>query len=61
MYEKILKDYEGILKNDYRAIDDTTKILDIIIKIKTIQAMDRSAELIEESKGTYTGSIKKGY
>ena len=50
MYDKLLKEYEGMLKLDYRPLDDISKILDAIIKIKTIQAMDVSAGLIEASK-----------
>ena len=53
IYEKLLKDCEDIINttndrlNDYKII---AGLLDNIIKIKTIQAMDVSAELIRESR-----------
>jgi hypothetical protein len=51
MYEKLLKFIEEQLEN--RIIveyDEINKKLEAIIKIKTIQAMDISKELIEESR-----------
>ena len=54
IYEKLLKDCEDIINttndrlNDYKII---AGLLDNIIKIKTIQAMDISKELIAESRG----------
>lgn len=53
MYDKLLKDFEGRLElyqgnNKYdKQMSDT---LDNIIKIKTIQALDTSAELIAASR-----------
>jgi len=57
MYEKILKNVEAVIKQEsnFNKIEDIPDItlsmhLDLIIKIKTIQAMDVSAELIRESR-----------
>lgn len=52
MYDKLLKEFEEILGNDDKltTLDSKNKILDLIIKIKTIQAMDVNAELIRASR-----------
>ena len=54
MYEKILKNLEGVLERfttgELDEKDRFADTLDLIIKIKTIQAMDVSAELIRESR-----------
>jgi len=51
MYEKLVKDLEHLITNtSNRDIDEYGKLLDLIIKIKTIQALDVSAELIKESR-----------
>ena len=54
MYEKLLKQVEGwILTKDNLTIVNTNQLgayLDCIIKIKTIQALDTSAELIAASR-----------
>jgi len=53
LYEGLLKDYEDSIVlvvnkyEDYKIVDG---LLGVIIKIKTIQAMDVSAELIRESR-----------
>uniref|UniRef100_A0A6M3KCG8 Uncharacterized protein n=1 Tax=viral metagenome TaxID=1070528 RepID=A0A6M3KCG8_9ZZZZ len=49
MYDELLKEVEDWL-NQAHLSDEMTKILDIIIKIKTIQMMDVSAELVTESR-----------
>ena len=52
MYEKLLKQLEEqLVYNKNFNIEEDSKIADLIIKIKTIQAMDVSAELIRESRG----------
>jgi len=52
MYDKYLKELEIIIeKGDYFIdLDRSAKLLDLIIKIKTIQALDTSAELIANSR-----------
>jgi len=53
MYEKILDQVEQWLKvsmNKPESINEIINELDLIIKIKTIQAMDTSKELIAESR-----------
>jgi len=53
LYEGLLKDYEDSIVlvvnkyEDYKIVDG---LLGVIIKIKTIQAMDVSAELIQASR-----------
>ena len=49
MYEVLLKQLEITLKNGVIG-KELSGILDLIIKIKTIQAMDVSAELIAYSR-----------
>jgi len=53
MYEKILEQVEQWLKvsmNKPESINEIINELDLIIKIKTIQALDTSAELIANSR-----------
>ena len=52
MYDKYLKELEEIIKKGdyYIDLDRSAKLLDLIIKIKTIQALDTSAELIAASR-----------
>jgi len=52
MYDKYIKDLENVIKKgDYFIdLDRSGKILDLIIKIKTIQALDTSADLIRASR-----------
>jgi len=54
MYEKLLKDLEDCLELTISKkgwdIDKTSKLADLIIKIKTIQALDTSADLIRASR-----------
>ena len=53
MYEKILDSLEVQFKVDYDMnidYDNLNKIADLIIKIKTIQAMDTSAELVRKGR-----------
>jgi len=50
MYDKYLKELEEKLECGSVNIDDFNKKLEAVIKIKTIQAMDVSAELIRESR-----------
>ena len=54
MYEKLLKQVEGwVLTKDAMTIVSTEALanyLDLIIKIKTIQALDTSADLIRASR-----------
>ena len=53
MYEKLLKEIELGIETGFRNFPKEaplTEILDLIIKIKTIQAMDISKELIAESR-----------
>lgn len=52
MYEKYIKELEDLIKKgDYfRDLDRCAKLLDLIIKIKTIQALDTSADLIRASR-----------
>lgn len=49
MYEALIKKWEEKLKECDRA-DTTGQYLDVIIKIKTIQAQNVSAELIAASR-----------
>ena len=50
MYDELLKDLEHLITSTSdRNIDEYGKLLDLIIKIKTIQAMDVSADLIRAS------------
>ena len=53
MYEKLLKELEVAINGGYRDFPKETPlgdVLDIIIKIKTIQALDTSADLIRASR-----------
>jgi len=51
MYEKLLKQLEEqLVYNKNFNIEEDSKIADLIIKIKTIQALDTSAELIADSR-----------
>ena len=53
MYDKILEQIEEWLKLDIDRPENISKIimeLDLIIKIKTIQMMDKSAGMLDESK-----------
>jgi len=54
MYEKLLKDLEDCLiltmSRKNWDIDKASKVADLIIKIKTIQALDTSADLIRASR-----------
>ncbi len=52
MYDKYLKEVESIFENRDCCddIDYSNKLLDCVIKIKTIQAMDTNAELIQASR-----------
>jgi len=50
MYDKLLKEIEKRLEGGSADIDELNKKLEAIIKIKTIQAMDVSAELIAYSR-----------
>ena len=48
IYDQLLKDCEDIINNTYNRLNDykiIAGLLDNIIKIKTIQAMDKVAEL----------------
>ncbi len=48
---KVLEDSLIVIKDNVNwDISKIDEMLDLIIKIKTIQAMDRSAELIEASR-----------
>jgi len=49
MYDKILKQLETTLKNGITG-NELSSVLDAVIKIKTIQALDTSAELIAASR-----------
>ena len=50
MYDKILKEIEEYISTGTITAEALAKHLDNIIKIKTIQALDTSAELIAESR-----------
>jgi len=66
MYDKYLKELEGWLErltgiifsddeickhiSDIDKLENASKAADLIIKIKTIQALDTSAELIQASR-----------
>ena len=50
MYDKLLKELEDKIKQHGQHTLKLSSILDNIIKIKTIQAMDTSAELIQASR-----------
>ena len=57
MYDKLLKEIEDWIFSGHTLSDEAYKThLDLIIKIKTIQAMDVSAELIRESRHVLTKS-----
>jgi len=49
MYEKLLKKVEGWVENTVSS-KNLGSYLDLIIKIKTIQALDTSADLIRASR-----------
>ncbi|HDP36351.1 MAG TPA: hypothetical protein ENN27_00560 [Candidatus Atribacteria bacterium] len=55
MYEKLLEQLEAVINNGVNELVDIkweviSEVLDCIIKVKTIQAMDTSAGLIRESR-----------
>ena len=53
MYEKLLIELETSINAGTRNIEGThtlTELLDLIIKIKTIQMMDKSAGMLDESQ-----------
>ena len=50
MYEKLLKEVESWILKDSLSTKQVAEYLDIIIKIKTIQALDTSADLIKASR-----------
>ncbi len=51
MYNKLLKELEEYIFGKHsKSIEDFANNLDCIIKVKTIQAMDVSAELIANSR-----------
>ena len=53
MYDELLKELELAMNSGYRDFPKETplgEMLDLIIKIKTIQAMDVSADLIRVSR-----------
>ena len=50
MYDKLLKEVESWILKDSLNVKQMTDYLDIIIKIKTIQALDTSADLIRASR-----------
>jgi len=51
MYEKLLKEIEDWLFSGHTLSDEAYSThLDLIIKIKTIQALDTNAELIQASR-----------
>lgn len=50
MYDKLLEKIEGWINLETTSTEGITNYLDLILKIKTIQAMDVSAELIRESR-----------
>ena len=53
MYDKLLKEIELGIETGVRNFPKETPladVLDIIIKIKTIQMMDKSAGMLDESK-----------
>ena len=53
MYDKLIKEIEDIINNTTDRLNDykiMAGLLDNIIKIKTIQALDTSAELIANSR-----------
>ena len=49
MYDKILKNFEDNIVNvkDYKSLGD---LLDLIIKIKTIQYMDLQTEILQAGR-----------
>jgi len=49
MYEELLKKVEGWVKNTTSS-GNLANYLDLVIKIKTIQALDTSADLIRASR-----------
>lgn len=63
MYDKLLKGMEGrldlyIQEGNNKYDSQISNVLDCIIKIKTIQAMDVSAGLIEASKKAQQANAK---
>ena len=50
MYDKTLKKLEERLIDNVENLEAANNLADLIIKIKTIQALDTSAELIAASR-----------
>ena len=52
MYDKYIKELEGIIKKGDYFIDleRSAKLLDLIIKIKTIKYMDLQTEILQASR-----------